>query len=74
MTPVGGERQRTNPGDRRQRQLGVEMGKLFPPREVSQLSWEPKVSASTATSSKSPRPENHLAAVSGACAAVEKWM
>src|SRR6202021_1822240 len=45
-----------------------------PPRDGSQRKSSPKASVLTAARVKSPRPANHLAAVSGACFAVEKWM
>ena len=49
-------------------------GRALRPRDGSQRKSSPSAFASTAARVKSPRPANHLAAVSGACSAVEKWM
>ena len=69
------ERQRARPHDRARSAAARRDGETAPRRaKAPSAAPRPSASASTATSVRSSRPANHLAAVSAACAAVEKWM
>ena len=73
--PSVAERQRARPNNRRQRQAAHrDAGTALRRATAPILAARQARSASIATSVRSSRPLNHFSAVSGAWAAVEKWM
>ena len=72
MPPVRAERQGTRPDDGAHRQGAVKVRKSAPPRDGSQRKSLPKLRRQSQRG-QIAWPANHLAAVSGACSAVEKW-